>query len=65
MEFRCKRYKEKKLRYFIETTTGYCAGYISISTKCSLFISEEEWEKVREERKERELAIARLKAQLS
>ncbi|EMD63363.1 hypothetical protein COCSADRAFT_38214 [Bipolaris sorokiniana ND90Pr] len=61
MEFRCKRYKEKKLRYFIETTTGRCASCIFVSTKYSLFVSKEEWEKVREEREERELAVARLK----
>jgi hypothetical protein len=30
-----------------------------------LFVSEEEWKKVQEEREEKELAVARLKAQLS
>ncbi|EMD58721.1 hypothetical protein COCSADRAFT_41826 [Bipolaris sorokiniana ND90Pr] len=65
MEFRCKRCEEKKLRYFVETTSGRCASCISVGAKCSLFVSEEEWEKVREEREERELAVAHLKAQLS
>ena len=65
MEFRCKRCEEKKLRCFVETTTGRCAGCISVGAECSLFVSEEEWEKVREEREERELAVARLEAQLS
>ena len=44
--YRYKRYKEKKLRYFIDTATGRCAGCISIRAECSLFVSEEEWEKV-------------------
>ncbi|EMD93652.1 hypothetical protein COCHEDRAFT_1096226 [Bipolaris maydis C5] len=65
MDFRCKRCEEKKLRCFVETTSGRCAGCISVGAECSLFVSEEEWEKVREEREERELAVARLEAQLS
>ncbi|EUC26829.1 hypothetical protein COCCADRAFT_10390 [Bipolaris zeicola 26-R-13] len=65
MDFRCKRCEEKKLRCFVETSSGRCAGCISVGAECSLFVSEEEWEKVREEREERELAVARLEAQLS
>ncbi|KAJ5021988.1 hypothetical protein PSV08DRAFT_257738, partial [Bipolaris maydis] len=45
---RCKRCEEKKLRCFVETTSGRCAGCISVGAECSLFVSEEEWEKVRE-----------------
>jgi hypothetical protein len=59
MDFRCKRCEEKNLRCFVETTTGRCAGCISVSAECSLFVSEEEWEKVQRERREKELEVAR------
>ena len=65
MDFRCQRCEEKKLRCFVETTSGRCAGCISVGAECSLFVSEEEWRKVQEEREEKELAVARLEAQLS
>ncbi|EFQ88709.1 hypothetical protein PTT_15325 [Pyrenophora teres f. teres 0-1] len=65
MDFRCKRCEEKKLRCFVETSSGRCAGCISVGAKCSLFVSKEEWKIVREEREEKELAVARLRAQLS
>jgi len=59
MDFRCKRCEEKNLRCFVETTTGRCAGCISVSADCSLFVSEEEWEQVQRERREKELEVAR------
>jgi hypothetical protein len=65
MDFRCKRCEEKKLRCFVETSSGRCAGCISVGAECSLFVSEDEWKKVQEEREEKELAVARLEAQLS
>ena len=65
MDFRCKRCEEKKLRCVVETSSGRCAGGISVGAECSLFVSEEEWKLVREEREEKELAVARLRAQLS
>jgi hypothetical protein len=46
MSFRCKRCEEKNLRCFVDTATGRCAGCISVKAECSLFVSEEEWEKV-------------------
>ncbi|KAL7771459.1 hypothetical protein CFE70_001402 [Pyrenophora teres f. teres 0-1] len=54
IDFRCKRYEEKKLRCFVETSSSRCA---------SLFVPEEEWRIVQEEREEKELSVARLKAQ--
>ena len=42
MLFYYKRYKEKGLYYFIDTTTRYYIGYITIKAKYSLFILEEE-----------------------
>ena len=63
MDFRCKRCEEKNLRCFVETTTGRCAGCISVGAECSLFVSEEEWKVVQEEREEKELSVARLEAQ--
>jgi hypothetical protein len=65
MTFRCKRCKEKNLRCFIDTATGRCAGCILVKAKCSLFVSEEEWEKVQREKREKRLEVARLKAQLA
>ena len=47
MTFRCKRYKEKNLCYFVDTITSRCASYISIKAEYSLFVSEKEWEKVK------------------
>ena len=46
MTFRCKRCEEKGLRCFVDTATGRCAGCISVKAECSLFVTEEEWEKV-------------------
>ncbi|KAL7771449.1 hypothetical protein CFE70_001392 [Pyrenophora teres f. teres 0-1] len=63
MDFRCKRCEEKKLRCFVETSSGRCAGCISVGAECSLFVPEEEWRIVQEEREEKELSVARLKAQ--
>lgn len=65
MTFRCKRCEEKNLRCFVDTATGRCAGCISVKAECSLFVSEEEWEKVESEKRQKRLEIARLKAQLA
>jgi len=65
MTFRCKRCEEKNLRCFVDTATGRCAGCISVKAECSLFVSEEEWEKVQAEKRKKKLEIARLEAQLA
>ncbi|EMD84997.1 hypothetical protein COCHEDRAFT_1120378 [Bipolaris maydis C5] len=65
MTFRCKRCEEKNLRCFVDTATGRCAGCISIAASCSLFVSEDEWEKVQAEKRAKRLEVARLKAQLA
>ena len=62
MTFRCKRCEEKNLRCFVDTTTRRCAGCISITTACSLFVSEDEWEKVQAKKRAKRLEVARLKA---
>jgi hypothetical protein len=62
MAFCCKRCEEKNLRCFVDTATGRCAGCISVKAECSLFVSEEEWEKVQQEKREKRLKVARLKA---
>jgi hypothetical protein len=59
MTFRCRRCEEKNLRCFVGTATGRCAGCISVSAECSLFVSEEEWEKVEAEKRQKRLEIAR------
>jgi hypothetical protein len=59
MAFRCKRCEEKNLRCFVDTATGRCAGCISVAAECSLFVSEEEWEKVEAEKRQKRLEIAR------
>ncbi|KAI1675980.1 Chromo domain containing protein [Pyrenophora tritici-repentis] len=61
--YRCSRCEEKNLRCFVDTATGRCAGCISVKAECSLFVSEEEWEQVQQEREQKELEVARLKAQ--
>ena len=63
MDFRCQRCEEKKLRCFVETTSGRCAGCISVGADCSLFVSEQEWEQVQAERERKEIEVARLRAQ--
>ena len=47
----------------MDTATGRCAGCIAVKAECSLFVSEEEWEKVELEKRQKRLEIARLKAQ--
>ena len=59
MTFRCKRCEEKNLRCFVDTATGRCAGCISVAAACSLFVSEEEWDKVQAEKRKKRLEIAR------
>jgi len=59
MSFRCKRCEEKNLRCFVDTATGRCAGCISVAAECSLFVSEEEWEKVQAEKRKKKLELAR------
>ena len=59
MTFRCKRCEEKNLRCFVDTATGRCAGCISVSAECSLFVPEEEWERVEAEKRQKRLEIAR------
>ncbi|EMD84672.1 hypothetical protein COCHEDRAFT_1021058 [Bipolaris maydis C5] len=58
--YRCSRCEEKNLRCFVDTATGRCAGCISVKAECSLFVSEEEWEKIQQEREQKELEVARL-----
>ncbi|EOA82232.1 uncharacterized protein SETTUDRAFT_23475 [Exserohilum turcica Et28A] len=58
MDFRCKRCEEKKLRCFVETSSGRCAGCISVGAECSLFVSEKEWEEVQAECERKELELA-------
>jgi hypothetical protein len=62
MSFWCSWYKEKNLRCFVDTATGRCAGCIAVKAKYSLFVSEEDWEKVQAEKREKRLEVARLKA---
>ena len=62
MVFCCKRCKEKNLRCFVNTATGRCAGCISVHTECSLFVLEEEWEKVEQEKQDKQLALLRAEA---
>jgi len=65
MTFRCKRCEEKNFRCFVDTATGRCAGCIAVKAECSLFVSEEEREKVESEKRQKQLEIARLEAQLA
>ncbi|EMD84810.1 hypothetical protein COCHEDRAFT_1024722 [Bipolaris maydis C5] len=58
MDFRCKRCEEKKIRCFVETSSGRCAGCISVGAECSLFVSEKEWEEVQAECERIELELA-------
>ncbi|KAF2818608.1 hypothetical protein CC86DRAFT_240186, partial [Ophiobolus disseminans] len=62
MSFRCQRCEEKNLRCFVDTVSGRCAGCISVAADCSLFVSEEDWEKVAREKREKRLVLARLEA---
>lgn len=52
-------------RVFVDTTTGRCAGCIAVKADCSLFVSEEDWEKAQTEKQAKRLEVARLKAQLA
>ena len=59
MTFRCKRCEEKNLRCFVDTASGQCAGCIAVKAECSLFVTEEEWERVEAAKREKRLEIAR------
>ncbi|KAF2743016.1 hypothetical protein M011DRAFT_431930 [Sporormia fimetaria CBS 119925] len=59
MTFRCGRCEEKNLRCFVDTASGRCAGCISVHVECSLFVPEEEWEKVEGEERAKRLELAR------
>ncbi|KAF2741609.1 hypothetical protein M011DRAFT_371350, partial [Sporormia fimetaria CBS 119925] len=59
MTFRCGRCEKKNLRCFVDTASGRCAGCISVHAECSLFVPEEEWEKVEEEERNKRLELAR------
>ena len=65
MTFRCKRCEEKNLRCFVDTASGQCAGCISVKAECSLFVSEEEWEKVEAAKREKRLALLRAEAEVA
>ncbi|KAK1911239.1 hypothetical protein P3342_011841 [Pyrenophora teres f. teres] len=65
MTFRCRRCEEKNLRCFVDTITGRCAGCISVKAECSLFVSEEEWEKVESEKRQKRLALLRAEAEVA
>ena len=47
MTFRCKHCEKKNLRCFIDTASRQYTSYIAIKAKYSLFITKEEWEKVK------------------
>ena len=65
MTFRCKRCEEKGLRCFVDTATGRCAGCISVKAECSLFVTEEEWEKVEADKRQKRLALLRAEAEVA
>ncbi|EMD95891.1 hypothetical protein COCHEDRAFT_1088681 [Bipolaris maydis C5] len=63
MTFRCKRCEKKNLRCFVDTASGQCAGCIAVKAECSLFVTEEEWEKVEAEKRQKRLELARSEEQ--
>ena len=58
MAFRCKRCEKKNLRCFVDTVSKQCAGCIAVKAECSLFVTEEEWEKVEAEKRQKRLELA-------
>ena len=65
MLFCCKRCEQKNLRCFVNTATGRCAGCISVKAECSLFVPEEEWEKVEKEKEAKRLELARFEEEVA
>lgn len=63
MPFCSKRCEEKNLRYFVDAATGRCAGCTAAHSESSLFVSQEEWEKVEVEKREARLALLRSEAE--
>lgn len=59
--FRCDRCKKKDLRYFVETQTRRCARCISAQCPYNLFVPKEEWEKVEDAERKKEIKLLRLK----
>ncbi|KAF2830276.1 hypothetical protein CC86DRAFT_283786, partial [Ophiobolus disseminans] len=60
MSFRCQRCEN--VRPSSSTSSGRCAGCIAVKAECSLFVSEEDWERVAAEKQEKRLVLARLEA---
>ena len=65
MVTKCDYCKEKGLRCFLDEATGQCAGCIAVEAECSIFVSDEEWEKVEQKKRRKRLEIAHLKARLA
>ncbi|EFQ94568.1 hypothetical protein PTT_07700 [Pyrenophora teres f. teres 0-1] len=65
MPFRCERCEKNNLRCFVDTVSGRCAGCISARCDCELFVPEEEWEKVEQEKRDKELALLRLEEEVA
>jgi len=65
MGFRCERCEKENLQCFVSTQTGECVGCTAAHSRCSLFVPEDKWEKIQEEKRQRQLEIARLEAQLA
>jgi len=65
VDYRCKRCEDKKLRCFVDTASGRCAACISVNAECSLYVTEDEWEEIAQQKHDKKLAIARLEAQLA
>jgi len=55
----CERCRRLGLRCFVEAATGRCASCTYYRQECSLFVSEEKWEKIQAARLEKELELLR------
>ncbi|KAF2646956.1 hypothetical protein K491DRAFT_573795, partial [Lophiostoma macrostomum CBS 122681] len=65
MVFYCGCCKKENLCCFVDIASGWCAGCIAVHAECELFIPKEEWEKVKQEKRGKELEVARLEALLA
>ena len=57
MSFRYKQYKKENLRCFVDTATRRCTSCITTSNKYSLFILEEDQERVQAEKRKKYLEL--------
>lgn len=66
MTVKCKRcIAEGVPKCFVDTASGECAACIAVHAKCSLWVSEKEWERVQSAKRQKRLALLAAEAEVA